>query len=315
MQQWNWDDVRVLLAVSRAGTLAGAGRTLGVNPTTIGRRLAGFEERMGALLFHRTSDGLVATPVAESLVEPAELMERQAALIADRAGGQDMRLSGTVRVAVSTQFASHFLVDHLMAFRTRYPDIMIELRASTALADLSRDEADMAIRFVRPGHNVPHAAAGPVEIIAQKVGDVGIGVFASRSYLEARGWPTDANDLEGHDVILPSEGIDYFPGNDWIQQASQYGHVQLRLDDLTAMVSASAAGFGLCAMPSFMAVRFPVLQRVSPPHNIDIRETWILEASDLRRRARNRLVREYLVQLFDTWGAVLGDEGPAPKRT
>jgi DNA-binding transcriptional LysR family regulator len=237
-------------------------------------------------------------------------MERQATLIADRAGGQDLRLSGTVRVAVSSEFASHFLVDHLMAFRSRHPDVMVDLRASAGLVDLSRDEADLAIRFVRPGHNVPHAAAGAVEIVAQRVGVIGVGVFAARSYLEAHGVPTSADDLDGHEVIVPSASIDYFPGNAWFQSARERGNVAVRLDDLACMASACAAGFGLCAIPSFMAARFPVLQRISQPYNIDTRDTWILQASDRRRVARIRLVRDYMVELFNTWGTILGDDAP-----
>lgn len=310
MQHGNWDDLRVFLAVRREGTLAGAGRRLGVNATTVGRRLSALEDRMEARLFHRRADGFSVTEVGESLIEPAELMERQATLIADRARGVDKRLAGRVRVAVSSEFATYFLIDHLQAFRSRYPEVSVELVASSALADLSRDEADMAVRFVSPGRDIPLAAAGPVEITAQKLGQVGMAVYATRGYLEMRGRPAEADDVESHDLIMPRQIFDGFPASEWFERNEPRGNIVLRVDDIAGLTAACAAGFGLCALPSFMAARYPALQRISPPYNVDTRDVWILEAADLRRIARIRLVRGYLIELFETWGAILGDEPP-----
>lgn len=303
----DWNDLRVFLALRRAGTFAGAGRELAVNATTAARRLAALEEAIGAQLFLRTADGLVPTAAAEEIFEPAELVERQAERIQRSVGGEDARLAGSVCLSVTQAFASGFLIDHLGAFRRMHPEIEIELTTSDVIVDLARGGADLAVRFRSVGSG-PGDTSGHVDVIGKRVSVIGIGVYGARSYLKNRGVPRDAAQLEGHDIIAPRQVAAYLPGSDWARAAADRNRVTLLTDGMTSMGAACAAGFGLCAIPCFVALREETLIRLPEPAIVDSRDAWLLMPADLRRVARVRAVWEFLLELFATWSPLLSGE-------
>src|SRR6185503_15831687 len=122
-----WDDVRVFLAIRRHGTMAGAARDLGVDQTTIGRRLASLEASLDARLFDRMPDGLVLTPAGASVVEAALHVEESVLALARLASGEDRRSEGVVRIATSDAFAEHYLLARLGALRERHPAVVLEI--------------------------------------------------------------------------------------------------------------------------------------------------------------------------------------------
>lgn len=302
----NWDDLRVFVALRRATSFAGAARELGVNATTVARRLSALEAAIGAQLFSRTADGLVPTAAGEQIAEPSELIERQTQLIARSVGGGDARLAGRVRLSVTDSFASHFLLDQLSVFRRRHPDIELEINSSNVLVDLTRGQADIAIRHRSPGSGPGVETSGHVEILARRVCSIGIAVFASRSYLEATGIPRSAERPDGHDLIVPRAEASYLPGSAWSRLVAPRVSTALRCDGTTTMAAACAAGFGLCALPCFEALQFDNLMRIS--ETIDTRDTWMLRPSDLRHVARVRALWDYLLELFEQWAPLLSGE-------
>ena len=305
MQALQWDDLRLFLAAHRGGSLAAAARALGVNATTVGRRLAALERAAGTLLFQRTPDGLVATSAAEAVVDGAALMERQANLVARAIAGEDEKLTGVVRLAVTDNFASHFLVEHLAALHRAHPGIDLELVVNDRLADLAHGDADLAVRFVRPGQDIPVTSGAAGEILAQKIGVIGIGVFASRGYLKRAGQPRDLGSVRGHDVIGPRATMGFLPGAAWSRAAEAQGRVVLRTDSIASMAAAAAAGLGLCALPLFMASRHKKLVHLHAPHVVDGRDAWLLVPKDLRSVARVRVVRDFLADLVRAHGPAL----------
>lgn len=295
----SWDDLRVFLALQREGTLAGAARRLGVNATTVSRRVASFEARLGTPLLTRSPDGYIATPRGASLIAHAEAIEHHATLAARELSGESAKLEGEVRLAVTEHFSSHFLIDHLRSFRSRHPRIELQLITQDALSDLSRGEADIAVRFARPG-GVP-VGRGSDDLRAQRVCRIGIGVFASRDYLDHRGRPESANDVRGHDLIVSREESRFMPGYDWTAKALGHNHVSVRTDGMSVLAAACEAGFGLCALPVFFALRHSNVERIEPPDIVDSRDAWLLMPPELRRVARVRAVWDFLVELFDHW--------------
>jgi len=147
----SWDDLRVFLVLRREATFAAAARALGVDATTVSRRLTRLEERLGAQLFQRTPDALVPTREAESIVDSVETMERQATGVASLIAGKNALVEGTVRLAVTPHFARSFLFPRLAPLCAKYPLLQIEIVPSQRRADLTRDEADIALRFQLPG--------------------------------------------------------------------------------------------------------------------------------------------------------------------
>lgn len=145
-----WDDVRLFLALHRERTLAGAGARLGVDASTMSRRLVALEEALGGRLFDRTRDGLVPTYAAEQLVAPAEEMEAAHLRFAREAASVEVAVEGVVRLSVPPGVADVFVAPALVRLRERHPGIRVELDASIRVLDLTRREADLAIRTIRP---------------------------------------------------------------------------------------------------------------------------------------------------------------------
>ncbi len=295
----------MFLALQRAGSFAGAGRILGVNATTTARRLESLEQEMGARLFTRTPDGLVPTAAAEAMLEPSELIERQAQLIERSIAGEDVRLAGSVSLAISQAFAFAFVIEHLASFRRSHPDISLELHTADALVDLSRGEADIAVRPRLPGAG-PGVVEERIEIVTRRIGAAGMAVWASRSYLEEAGCPPSALELEGHRIVAPLEQASHLPGSAWAHAAAESGvQVAMRCGSILAIAGAGEAGYGLVALPTFVALRYPDLIRISPPDILESVDIWMLMPGDLRRVARVRALWEFLIEIFATWDPLM----------
>jgi DNA-binding transcriptional LysR family regulator len=145
-----WDDVRLFLALFRGKSLQAAARKLGVDASTLSRRLAALEESLGAPLFDRTRTGLLPTHAAEQVLAAAEEMERASLRFSTEAGGLETRAEGVVRLTATPGLAEGFLAPLLPKLFARHPGLRLELDASTAVADLTRREADLALRTIRP---------------------------------------------------------------------------------------------------------------------------------------------------------------------
>lgn len=147
---YRWDDLRVFLALFRHRTLSGAGAALSLDASTVSRRLAGLEEALGATLFDRTRDGVLPTAAAEQLLSAAEDAENAAFAVARIAEGLERSPEGTVRITAPPLLVDAFLAPAMPGFRKRFPALTLELLASASFADLTRREADIALRMSRP---------------------------------------------------------------------------------------------------------------------------------------------------------------------
>ncbi len=291
-----WDDLHVFLVLRRARTFAAAARLLEVDATTVSRRLARLEERLGTQLFQRTPDALVPTREAESIADSVELMERQAGRVASQIAGRDALVEGVVRVAVTPHFARSFLVPRLAPLSVLHPRLVVELVTGTRRADLTRDEADLALRFQTVGAGAPAEATSHVELQSRRLATFPVSVYASREYLARAGRPDDAHAMRGHDIVLPNDDAPYVPGRAWFERVRALGRASIRVD-VASTAAAVGAGFGVGAIVSFYAEEHPNLVKLTPPDAVDARELWILMPSDLVRVARVRVVWDFIVEL------------------
>ena len=189
MQDLNWNDVRIFLAVAHAGQIGRAAQAMKLDPTTLGRRLKRLEKRLEVALFERTREGQSLTEAGETLLAKAEGMADFARLI-DEVAVSHSGLSGALRISVSEAFGSQFLTRYLKGFSDRHPALVIELVANSGFLSLNRREADIAVMLSRP-------KAGPV--LCSKLTDYRLRLYASRSYLEKHGRPQKPADLlHGH---------------------------------------------------------------------------------------------------------------------
>lgn len=290
----DWENLRIFAALKRHKSFAAAARPLGVNATTLARRLTALEKQLGVLLFQRTAEGLVPTEAAATLGESVLRMEREIELLQLNVAGRASRLEGAVRLAVTEGFAESFLLPRWQPLHERHPGIELHLLLGDAYADLARGEADLAVRFQQAGKGAPSQPGSPIEILARRIGRIEVGIFASRAYLARRGDPRGLDDLEGHDLVLPRLGAQYLPGAPWFSRVS--GRAVIRTDGIGSMTASIVAGLGVGAIATDVAATHPGLKRIGD-EVVDRRDAWLLVPADLAKVGRVRAVWDYILEL------------------
>jgi len=282
-----WDDLGVMLAVYRARSLAGAGAALGVDASTVSRRLKSYEASLGAALFLRTPDGLLPTELALRLAPHAE--QAEAAVLAAEAAAQGAQqgVSGAVRLAAAEGVAAYLLAPAAPALLAAHPDLSLELVAGPALVDLTRREADIAVRFVRP-------TAG--DLVMKRVATSGAyGAYASATYLEGR--------IDRRPEAL--DWIGWLPEQRHLPEARLFEEVvgrppRFAADSTVSMVEALRAGVGVALLPAAFVELVPGLVRLPGP-NADFEVgVWLVTLRPLRRVPRIDAVWRWLEGLFTT---------------
>ncbi len=224
---FDWDDARYFLAIHRTGTLSAAARRLGVNQSTVGRRLEVLEEQLGARLFLRTRDGYSTSPAGEQLLPRAERMEEEAIAIARELVGHQERLTGSVRVTSSDAFGPRVVAPILAQFHELHPGIDLEFDADNRLLSLTKREADVAVRFTRPPDR---------HLVARKAAPFAHAVYCSESYIAKRGRPRPP--FEGHDLV--GELWEHLPQAKWdAQRVAAGARVVFKTSSAFAQVAAS----------------------------------------------------------------------------
>lgn len=280
----DWDDLRTVLAVARAGSLAGAARALELRHSTVFRRIEQAETRLGTRLFERSRSGWMPNAQGEAVARAAAEME-SAALGAERAiSGADARLEGTIRIATSEMLAGYLLLPLLRHFLAEHPGIEIECDVSNRNVDLTRREADVALRATMQP---------PETLVGRRVAGMRYAVFACKSMLgRLRGAPVLAE--------LPWVGFDerisHFQIARWFAEALPQVRPHLRLDSMSALMKAAAAGIGAALLPTFAAAQEPALVRVTTPIEGPEMGLWLLNHPDVRGNARVRALTAYLAQ-------------------
>jgi DNA-binding transcriptional LysR family regulator len=296
---FDWNDLRYLLAIARTGSLAGAARDLGVEHTTVGRRLAALEATLGARLFLRGPAGLSATPAGLEILPIAEEIATRVETIERRVSGADARVEGTVRLTTSETISGYF-TKQFWALRYRHPELMIEILSGNRAYDLSRGEADLAVRV--------RETTEP-DLITRKLGRAVWSLYAAPSYLERKGAPAAPEDLRGHDLISFDESLGAVPGALWLQEHGEGANIVMRGNSIVAVLNAAIFGMGLALLPCFMGDAEPALRRLTP-RALGLRDVYLVVHPDLARVARVRAVMEFIVEVFERDAALWSGEQP-----
>ncbi len=279
----DWDDLRHFLAITRHRTLSAAARALHVRQSTMGRRLDALQRRAGAILLQKTPGGYALTAAGESVLVHAERMEAEA-LAAERAvTGRDVRLAGLVRLTTVETLLVEVLTPILAEFCDRYPDITLEVLVDRRVLSLSRREADVALRLVRPeGH----------ELVARRVGILGYALYASDAYLARHGMPDPTSGCPGHRAILADEELLAVPSVAWAARVMREAAVALRTNSFHGQAAAAAAGIGLVCLPHLLARHYN-LARVQTPE-APSHDLWLVVHEDTRHTLRIRALTDAL---------------------
>ena len=249
-----WDDLRHFLAFARAGSMQGAAKVLGVNQSTVQRRIAELEECVGHRLVERHLGSYQLTALGEELRPAAEGVEAAVAAFERQLAACDKGLSGTVRVTCGSSVAACLRRTPLIdAFHARYPGLRVELVISDRHLDLSKGDADLAIRLGEPKDET---------LICRKIADASWSVYASRGYLERHGRPDNPEHLKGHLVVDCNSAIAIYPGARWARSVAHQATIGARADHWQGLTLAVKAGAGLAAMPHFQGDNESDLVRV-----------------------------------------------------
>jgi DNA-binding transcriptional LysR family regulator len=256
IEKLDWNDLRYALATVRAGTLAGAARTLGVKHSTVGRRLTALERALGAAVMIRGEHGLQLTPLGEKLIPHLEAIERSVVDLQSQAVSEIVR----VRVAVATGLVKPF-TSHLVRFRREHPDISLEFLSSSLPADLNKGEAELALRVG------PIAGVDPIadaNLVTKKIGDLAWSLYASPIYLARHPAPINPRDLAGHELLGFHSRLAAMPGAKWIAEHGAGASIVLINREIVEMATAAVAGAGLAVLPCVVADSEPGLRRLTP---------------------------------------------------
>ncbi len=282
-----WDDFKYFLAVARSGSLTGAARALKTSAATVGRRIMTLESRLGARLFDRGQTGYALTESGEAIRLKAEEVEEAVLSLEREAFGRDLRATGKVRVATAEDIASVIVAPKLIEFRRSHPGIMLEMVSSWDVVNLTRREADVAIRTVRPKQG---------DYVIRKIGVWNCALYVSKSYAQAHKLAADMNEVPGIDAISWTEEH-RFRGGDWFDKHLQIATVVFAANSRHIQYAACKAGLGAAILPCQTADRDPDLVRLLPPERVRSVPLWLVAHRDLLRTARVRAVMDFLADI------------------
>ncbi|HSN92052.1 MAG TPA: LysR family transcriptional regulator [Anaeromyxobacteraceae bacterium] len=278
----DWGNLRFFLEMARTGSLARAALRLGVDRNTVARRVTALEGELGLPLFERGPQGWSRTAAGEELAELASRVEADVLAVARSADARDRSPAGTVRLTTAAHLAAHLLAPAVPRLRERHPALVLEIAADQRTFDLTRREADLALRMGRPRD------AG---LVMRKLSDVGYGFYASPGHVEGR--PAGPVDL-GRDAFIGfDDSLAGVPQERWIARQGPDRRVVFRSNSTATLQGAARAGAGVAVLPCFVAEQDPGLRRLEgpePPHH----ELWLLVHGDLRRTPRVRAVIEWV---------------------
>ena len=291
------NDLRYVCAVAETGTLSGAARRLKVNHATVFRRIETFEKRLGAKLFERTKGRYLPTAAGEELARAGAEIERAAAESLRKVSGRDLRATGLVRVTTTDSIAQGLVAPMAQACRQAHPGILLQVIMSNEFYNLSRRDADIAIRVTRKP---------PEHLIGKKSGVVAMAVYGALGYLKQR----TGKDLARHDWIALDDSVGHNASLAWLDKIRRLDEVSYRTNSFMGATSACVAGLGLAVLPCFLGDQQPKLRRMTPTLEECANELWILTHPDLRHSVRVGTVFEALRQELGAAAPLLAGQRP-----
>jgi DNA-binding transcriptional LysR family regulator len=276
-----WNDLMVVLAICRAGSLSGAARLLGNNHSTVFRRINAIEQKTGVRFFERLPDGYTMTEAGQTAMRYAERIESEVHALGREVLGQDMRLQGRIRVSAPEGITTQIAPGLFAGFCRRNPNVSIDIIGGSVALDLSRREADVAIRAT---------SKAPDTSLGRKVCDFRFAIYSSPRYLEQH---KDKALQEQHWSLIQGT-VEWLVPLIWKKREHGDRQTVFSSSHSLAVVNATAEGMGFTLMPCYIGDSDGRLLRVGDPLEDLTLELWILTHPDLRHTARVRALMDYL---------------------
>jgi DNA-binding transcriptional LysR family regulator len=280
-----WDDLKHFLAVARTGNLTGAGQQLKTSASTVGRRIDALEEKLGVRLFDRKQSGYSLTPAGRTIIPKASEIEDGILALQRGAIGTDSKPEGKVRVAASDDIAAHVISPRLPEMSRRYPGISIELVTQMEAVDLSRREADVALRGNRPANG---------DFLVRQVGTWPFGLYCSRDYAKLHDLRRGKIDWAKVALITWTEEHRHLRGGSWFAMNASNAPIALASNSPRVHYTGCRAGLGLAILPAVLADADDELICLLPPEDVLSVHLWLVVHRELSRAARIRSVMDFL---------------------
>ena len=285
LEELGWDDLRVFLAVVRAGNLSRAAKQLRLDHSTISRRVAQLELCLGGPLFERRREGLRSTALAERILNHVETMEGGVIALRENLGGGTREPAGVVRVAMMEGIGSMYVARRLQPLTELHPLLRVELVTSAQLVNVSRREADIFLSFFKPAGRA---------LDCEHVGEFALSLYGSQAYFDRYGEPTSADELPHHRFVGYIDDLIQVDTVRWLDEVIAAPTYAFFSNSMLAQMAAAAAGQGLVLLPRFAVVKENDLRPVLLHEVVVRREIWLSVHLDLRYSVRIKVVLQYL---------------------
>ncbi|CAN5560767.1 LysR substrate-binding domain-containing protein [soil metagenome] len=266
-----------------------AGRVLGIDHTTVSRRLSALEREIGAVLIERSPRGIAMTPTGLALVGHAERIEAEVYSATSDIAERDAEISGTVRLATPEAFGTYLVAPHIAQLHRRFPRLELELAPESRAVSLSKREADIAIMLRPPERG---------RLIVRRLIDYRIGLYASHAFLDRAGEITPET-LSQHPFVSYIDGLIDMPELRFLDQIAPDAWAPFRSSSISAQHAAVRAGMGIGALHAFAADDDPELRRILPDAVEVRRSYWLVVHNDQQRTPKLRAVIDFLTALVE----------------
>ncbi|PRG77679.1 LysR family transcriptional regulator [Burkholderia multivorans] len=277
----DWENIRHFVAVARIGTLSGAARVLEVDHATVSRRVSALEDEVRTRLVERLPRACRLTPAGQRVFELAQAMEENAYAIERFLDASHASLSGKVTLSAPPVLVASFLVKHMADFRSAHPGVQLSVSGQARHVSLSRREADIVLRLVRPEE--------PTSVV-RKLGRMPFDLYASKSY-------PHLHNPAAWEFIVYDAAFAGMPQQQWLLRVAKGRPVACEISDITGHLAAAQAGAGVAGLPCFLADADANLQRIEHDGERFSRDIWMAVHRDLRRSPPVRAVMEFLVKI------------------
>jgi DNA-binding transcriptional LysR family regulator len=283
----DWNDYLYFFKVSECGSLKGAAHVLGVNHSTVFRRINTLEDKLNVRLFERLKSGYILTSAGQEILECVQQMDEQMDAIHRRIQGKDIRLSGYLKISTTDTLGYYWLPHYIKRFKKRYPDIIIDLDIKTRYTNLTKREADIVI---------PAVNKQPDHMVGRKLSPLYFKMYASAQYLEINGLPKDSGDFVNHRFLLPNEARAGLPANQWLRKLVPENCIEACCDKLSGLYKLAKQDLGITILPHYLGDADSSLVEIMKLPEHCHHAVWILTHPDLRHTARVKAFMQFMYQ-------------------
>jgi DNA-binding transcriptional LysR family regulator len=285
----DWDKLRIFHAVADAGSLTHAGDSLHLSQSAVSRQIRSLEETLNTTLFHRHARGLILTEQGELLFDATRVMNKRLEAAAARIRDSEEEVFGELKVTTTTAFGTLWLVPRLPKFYEKYPELKIDLMLEERVLDLPMREADLAIRMKEPSQ---------ADLIRKRLMSIRMQLYASRSYLEARGSVERAEDLTRHRLICQSPtSAQVSAGASLVQHLLTYEIPSLlTVNNYFGVLQGVLSNIGVGVLPDYITEDFPDLVRVLPEVESGEVPVFLAYPEELRQSKRVGAFRDFVTE-------------------